>query len=119
MDTPPAQAFHTSGETKGDSVETRWLRSRFLALFSMPAIERLGRHKRVLWLSAASYAIYLLHQPVISWLDVAVASFGPWSKFLVLGALGWYFSVQAASWLDGVAAWAGRRLAGKKERTGG
>ena len=93
-----------------------WTMAIFLALFSMPSIERLGQHKTMLWLSGASYAIYLLHQPVISWLDVAVASFWPWPKFLALGILGWYCSVQGAAWLDGVAARAGRKLAGKKKK---
>lgn len=91
-----------------------WTLALFVALFALPMSATLGEKSVILWLSGASYAIYLLHQPVLSWLDVAVASFGPWWKFAALGAAGWYFSVKAAAWLDSTAAGISRLLPGKK-----
>lgn len=87
-----------------------WTLALFVVLFALPVTARLGQRKGVLWLSGASYAIYLVHQPVLSWLDVAVASFSPWWKFLALGALGWLVSVKEAAWLDRAAAWVSVRL---------
>jgi len=81
-----------------------WTLAVFVALFALPGVAALGEKPWVLWLSGASYAIYLLHQPILSWLDVAAAPFGPWWKFAALGLLGWHFSVKAASYLDGMAA---------------
>ena len=88
-----------------------WTLAVCVGLFSLPFSGRMGQRRGVLWLSGASYAIYLMHQPVLSYLDVAVASFSPWWKFLALGGWGWIFSVMAADWLDKGAAWVSARLA--------
>jgi peptidoglycan/LPS O-acetylase OafA/YrhL len=88
-----------------------WTLALFTALFACPATARLGARKSVLWLSGASYAIYLMHQPLLSWLDVAVPGLSPWGKFLFLGGVGWFLSVQAGSWLDKGAAWVAGKLA--------
>jgi len=87
-----------------------WTLALFVALFALPVSASLGQRKGVLWLSGASYAIYLVHQPVLSYLDVAVASFSPWWKFVALGLLGWLLSVKEAEWLDKAAAWVSAKL---------
>jgi len=91
-----------------------WTLAVFVVLFALPGMAALGEKPAILWLSGASYAIYLLHQPILSWLDVAVASFGPWWKFAALGLLGWHFSAKAAAYLDGMAGWVSGLLSGKK-----
>ncbi|GFK93645.1 hypothetical protein NNJEOMEG_01479 [Fundidesulfovibrio magnetotacticus] len=93
-----------------------WTLALFLALFSLPQAARWGERPGVLWLSGASYAIYLVHQPVLSYLDVAAASFAPWWKFIVLGLLGWILSVKEARWLDEAAAWVSARLPDAKKK---
>jgi peptidoglycan/LPS O-acetylase OafA/YrhL len=92
-----------------------WTLAVFVLLFSLPLSERWGSRKGVLWLSGASYAIYLAHQPVLSYLDVAVGSFSPWCKFFTLCALGWILSVKEADWLDKTAAWVSGKMGGKKK----
>jgi peptidoglycan/LPS O-acetylase OafA/YrhL len=87
-----------------------WTLALFVLLFALPLSEKWGTRQGVLWLSGASYAIYLLHQPVLSYLDVAVASFSPWWKFAALGALGWLISVKEAKWLDQAAAWVSGKI---------
>ena len=77
-----------------------WALALFVGLFACSFVTRMGARRGVLWLSGASYSIYLAHQPVLSWLDVAVATFSPWWKFIALGLLGWLFSILAAEWLD-------------------
>jgi len=91
-----------------------WALALFVGLFACSFVARLGAKNGVLWLSGASYAIYLAHQPVLSWLDVAVATFSPWWKFIVLGILGALFSVLAGEWLDRAAVRAGDLLSLKK-----
>jgi peptidoglycan/LPS O-acetylase OafA/YrhL len=91
-----------------------WTLALFTALFACPFSDRMGTRQGVLWLSGASYAIYLVHQPLLSWLDVTTASFSPWWKFLFLGLLGWFLSVQAGGWLDKSAAWVSARLAPRR-----
>ena len=92
-----------------------WILALFVVLFSLPFSAQMGQRQGVLWLSGASYAIYLMHQPVLSYLDVAVASFSPWWKFLALGALGWFFSVKEADYLDRAAAWVSGKLISPKK----
>jgi peptidoglycan/LPS O-acetylase OafA/YrhL len=88
-----------------------WTLAAFVALFWLPVTARLGRHPYVLWLSGASYGIYLAHQPILSYLDLAVASFTPWWRFLALLVLAWLVSMREAQFLAQASAWVTARIA--------
>jgi len=96
--------------------KTGWTLALFVVVFATPLAEREGRRPWVLWLSGASYAIYLVHQPVLSYLDVAFASFSPWLKFFALGALGWLLSVKEGAYVDKAATWLTATFEPKKAR---
>lgn len=87
-----------------------WTMVLFVALFHSGRIAVLGRYGRVRSLSAASYAIYLVHQPILSWIAPPLAGLGAWTRFgltLVLGALA---TLAAAAALDWTAARIAARL---------
>nr|WP_272881621.1 acyltransferase [Fundidesulfovibrio soli] len=104
------------GWTKPWFASLAWTLALFVGLFATPVAERLGQRAWVLWLSGASYAIYLVHQPVLSYLDVAFASFAPWLKFVALGAVGWLLSVKEGAYVDRAAAWLTATFEPKKAR---
>ncbi len=88
-----------------------WTLGLFVLLFALPLSSTMGRRPWVLWLSGASYSIYLVHQPVLSYLNVAFGSFSPWWCFLVLGGLGWLASMREGQFLDAASNWVMARLA--------
>ncbi|MFP5239587.1 MAG: acyltransferase family protein [Acidobacteriota bacterium] len=109
-------AWSLLGWTRPWFASLAWTLALFVALFATPMAERVGQRAWVLWLSGASYAIYLVHQPVLSYLDVAFASFGPWMKFVALGAVGWLLSVKEGAYVDRAAAWLTATFEPKKAR---
>ncbi len=102
------------GVTRPWFANVAWTLALYVGVFALPATQALGRKAWVLWLSGASYAIYLLHQPVLSYLDAAFGALPPWWRFLVLGALGWAFSVKEAAFVDKASVWLVEKLPGKK-----
>jgi peptidoglycan/LPS O-acetylase OafA/YrhL len=72
----------------------------FLILYALPVSSWLGRKSLVLWFSGASYAVYLAHQPILSYLDPALAGLAPWNRFLAMLVLAGTASLIAALALD-------------------
>lgn len=88
-----------------------WTLAVLVGLYALPATAALGRRPWVLWISAASYGIYLVHQPILSYLDLAVASLPPWWRFGVLMVLAWLVSMREAQFLGTAQAWVTARIA--------
>jgi peptidoglycan/LPS O-acetylase OafA/YrhL len=76
----------------------------FLILFLWPPMERLGRARWARWLSGASYGIYLVHQPILSYLAHWLPVAAPEARFLILLTLGGAASVAVTMALEAVAA---------------
>lgn len=93
-----------------------WTMALFVVLFALPHTASLGRRPMVLWLSLASYAIYLLHQPIMSYLDLVTQAFSPWLRFFTLMVLAWLVTVREAAFLEKASAWVMSRLPGGTRR---
>ena len=61
-----------------------WSIAAFAALFRLPFSARLGNLQWVLFGSAASYSMYLSHQPLLSYFDLLFNNLAPWDRFVLL-----------------------------------
>jgi peptidoglycan/LPS O-acetylase OafA/YrhL len=62
-----------------------WCAGSILALLRSPLAARLGRVPLVIDIAAASYGIYLLHQPLLAYANLALSpSLSPPSRFMLL-----------------------------------
>ncbi len=75
----------------------------FMLLYLWPAMERLGHAKWARWLSAASYGIYLTHQPILSYIGFWLPPMDPLARFGLMLVLGGAASVAVAHVLELVA----------------
>lgn len=57
--------------------EAAWCLLAFVTLFSAPFTASLGRTRIIAALSAASYSIYLVHQPLLSYVDKWISGIAP------------------------------------------
>lgn len=87
-----------------------WTMALFVVLFALPHTARLGLRPMALWLSLSSYSIYLLHQPIMSYLDLVTQAFSPWVRFISLMALAWFVTVREAAFLEKATVWVVARL---------
>lgn len=87
-----------------------WTMALFVVLFALPQMASLGRRPAVVWLSLSSYSIYLLHQPLMSYLDLVTQAFSPWVRFFTLFALAGLVTVRESVFLEKASAWVTARL---------
>ena len=72
-----------------------------LAAHHMPGVAFLGTLAPVQQLSAAAYAIYLMHQPILGYMGEMMGKrFEPLTAFVILCVVGWPLSRWAARKLD-------------------
>ncbi len=81
-----------------------------VAVMSLPSMERLGRVRPVAWVAAASYSIYLTHQPILSFLAPVTRDWSLAGKFIFQTLVCGLLSLVAAYFLDkAVARWNDRK----------
>lgn len=84
-----------------------------VAVMSLPGMDRLGRNRTVAWVAAASYSIYLTHQPILALLSPISRDWGSlFAHFLFQTLVCGFWSLLAASALDRIVAWWGERRKG-------